>query len=273
MPSRFKPLILIVFLGGAALPPALALEPFQQSALDRILATMDAETQAYAKPQLEAMLGTMSEGEVQMVLAAMLEQAPDNPPEDVEIEAVDTAATPEDLDYNRAQYEPVLRDAWSASHAFDGFVDAKLAEHCPARDAYAVFGSGWRYEVAPMQPNWIRASNSADLEVEVLGSSYAPQDGRYRFDFSAVRNTFDKAAVEAAIRESCAAYREIGESFLAEARAGMEGDMLPNGFDLENAANARAFPLMSALGDTLQSLGPTGNAPILNALITGTRLE
>lgn len=250
---------------------AAELAPYQQSALERILATMDSETQAFARPQLEQMLATMNEAQVQMVVASMLEQAPDNPPED-EPAAEEEPASPEDLDYNRAQYEPALRDAWRASRAFDVFVEQKLAEYCPSGE-YAVYGAGWRYDVAPMQPQWTRASNNADIDVQVLGSSYAPQDGRYRFDFSGMRNDFDQAAVDRAIAGACSEYREIGDAFMADARAGMQDDMLPNGYELQNAANARAFALMSALGDTLQSLGPTGNAPILNALMSGTRLD
>ena len=252
---------------------AAELKPFQQDALNKILATMDAQTQAFARPQLEETLAMMNEAQVELMLQSMVEQSPDNPPEVAEVVAEDSVATPEDLEYNRAQYEPALREAWQASHEYDEFVDAKLAALCPVQGEYAVFGAGWRNEVAPMQPTWTRASDNADLDVQILGPSYAPQDGRYQFDFSAVRNNFDSAAVERAIVNACAEYRKIGEAFMAEAQANMDGDMLPNGFDLENAANAKAFPVISALGDSLTSLGPSGNAPILTALIGGTRVE
>ena len=252
---------------------AADLKPFQQDALDKILATMDAQTQAFARPQLEQTLAVMNEAQVQLMLQSMVEQPPDNPPEESGNAAEESVATPEDLEYNRAQYAPALREAWQASHDFDEFVDVTLAANCPTRDEYAVFGSAWRYEVAPMQPTWTRASNSADLDVQVLGSSYAPQDGRYDFDLSGMRNNFDRAAVESAIKTACADYRKIGEEFMAGAKANMDGDMLPSGPALENAANAQAFPLNSALGDKLTSLGPAGNAPILNALINGTRVK
>jgi hypothetical protein len=215
----------------------------------------------------------MKQAKEQLMLQKMVEQPPDNPPEEAEV-VEESVATPEDLAYNRAQYEPALREAWQASHDFDEFADATLAANCPTnRDEYAVYGSAWRYEVMPMQPSWTRASNSADLEVQIVGPSYAPQDGRYDFDFSGMRNNFDRAAVESAIKSACAEYRKIGEEFMAAAKAGMQGDMLPNGPELENAANAKASPLMNALGDKLKSLGPAGNAPILTALINGTRVE
>jgi hypothetical protein len=266
----FSTLVCTLFLSLSA--NAVELKPFQQDALNKILATMDAQTQAVARPQLEQTLAMMNEAQVQLMLQK-LEQPPDNPPEEAQM-VEESVATPEDLEYNRAQYEPALRQAWQASHDFDEFADATLAANCPTnRDEYAVYGSAWRYEVMPMQPTWTRASNSADLEVQIVGPSYAPQDGRYDFDFSGMRNNFDRAAVESAIKSACAEYRRIGGEFMAAAKAGMQGDMLPNGPALENAANAKASPLMNALGDKLKSLGPAGNAPILTALINGTRVE
>ena len=271
MLARALPVVFSFLLAASAL--AASLKPFQQDALDKILATMDAETRQFARPQLEQMLGAMNEAQVQMMLQSMLEQTPDNPPVDSASDADDAVATPEDLAFNRAQYEPALREAWQASHEFDEFVDSSIAKHCPAGDTYAVFGSGWRNEVWPMQPTWTRASDSADLDVQILGSSYAPQDGRYEFDFSGARNRFDRAAVESAIEDACGKYRQIGDQFLSDARAGMEGDYLPKGFELEQAANSKVSPVRDALSDTLASLGPTGNAAILNALLNGTRVE
>lgn len=262
-------LILLVAFAAAA-----QLAPYQQSALDRILATMDAESQQYARPQLEAMLATMNEAQVNLVLQSMLEQAPDNPQDEEESTgSYDDVASPEDLEYNRRQYEPALRDAWGAAKAFDEYVDATLAARCPAAGAYAVFGSAWRYEPMPMQPYWTRASDSADIDVQVLGSSYAPQDGRYMFDFSAARNDFDRRAVDGAIARACNEYRAIGEEFQAAARRGISNDFLPDGDALENAANARVSPLVAALGEQLQGLAPTGNTVILNALLNGTRVD
>ncbi len=272
--QKFLSCVVAAALLAAA--PALAaaeLKPYQKSALDKILATMDEETKAFARPQLEEMLAMLGEAEVEMMLTAMLEQPPDNPPDDELPEAPAEAATPEDLGFNRAQYEPALRDAWTASHAFDTFVDQTMAAKCPARDEFAVFGSGWRYEVAPLQPAWTRASNSADLDVQVIGSSYAPQDGRYRFDFSGARNDFDRNAVERAIADACGAYGKIGEAFLAGAAKLTEDDLAEQGYELEQAANAEAFALMEELSNRLQALGPAGNAPILSALLNGTPVD
>ncbi len=210
MQKTLSRLVAAALLAAAPLLPAAELKPYQQSALEQILATMDEETKVFARPQLEEMLAMLGEAEVEMMLAAMVEEAPDNPAEEEMVEAAPETATPEDLDFNRAQFEPALRDAWTASHAFDTFVDQAIAAKCPAPDEFAVFGAGWRYDVAPMQATWTRASNSAELDVQVIGSSYAPQDGRYRFDFSGARNDFDRNAVEKAIDDACSAYRKIG---------------------------------------------------------------
>jgi hypothetical protein len=41
-------------------------------------------------------------------------------------------ATPEDLAFNRAQYEPAIRNAWNLEHEYDEFVAAELASpDCP----------------------------------------------------------------------------------------------------------------------------------------------
>lgn len=49
-------------------------------------------------------------------------------------------------------------------------------------------------EVMPPSANWPTASDSAGLDIQV-GSSYAPQHGRYQLDFSKVRTTFDETIV------------------------------------------------------------------------------
>src|SRR5262245_27604277 len=210
-----------------------ALQPFQQNALDKMLATMDPQKAALAKPQLEQMLSTMNEAQVQQVLAAMStrQTAPASaappPPTPVPV-------TSADLAFNKAQWEPAIRKAWDGEHAYDEYVRARLASACPPIGTYAVFGSGWRYEIGPPSPSWPTASNSADLDVQIIGPSYAPQDGRYRFDFSKVRTTFDKTAVDSAIDHARAEYVEIGRAFTADAKAHRVGDTLPTGQQIQN---------------------------------------
>ena len=52
------------------------------------------------------------------------------------------------------------------------------------------------------------------------GVSYAPQDGRYTFDFSKVRMTFSETKVDAEIKAACERVHAAGRDFLAKHGAG-----------------------------------------------------
>lgn len=249
---------------------AQSLQPFQQEALDKILATVEPELRPMLRTQLQGTLAMLNREQVEMMLESMLagseETLVEEPPESAPV-------SEEDLAYNRAQWEPVVRDLWQAGKAFDDFVAAKLAEHCSRDREFAVFGQAWRHEVHPLDPSWPKVSANPDLDVEILGASYAPQDGRYDFDFADVKLDFDRAATEAAIADACAEFVEIGESFLAEARAGVVDDYLPNGMQIEGSANAKAGAVRQRLEAALQAQAPGGNYAVFTALINGRRVE
>lgn len=247
------------------------LKPFQQDALDAILETIDPPMRPMMRAQLQATIGILNEEQVAMMLESLTSNAESSSQPAEVIEEV--PVTEEDLAYNRAQYEPVIRRAWQAAKAFDDFVEGKLGEHCTTDKEFAVFGLAWRYEVYPLDPNWPNASQGADLDVQIIGASYAPQDGRYDFDFSEVRTDFDAAAVERAIVTACAEYAEIGATFLAEARADTSDDLPPNGMQIEGRANSRAGAVREALEEVLQAQAPNGNNAVLMALINGERVE
>jgi hypothetical protein len=116
--KRTTPLTaLAVFLIANTPAGAAALLPYQQAALDQILATMDPQTQALARPQLEQTLSVLGESQVQMLLSSMTSDSSAGDA-DAEEDAGDTVATPDDLEFNRGQYEPAIRDAWQANKAF-----------------------------------------------------------------------------------------------------------------------------------------------------------
>lgn len=186
-----------------------------------------------------------------------------------------TAEPEADLAFNRAQYEPAIRAAWTAAHSFDRFVEAKLGQHCPAPRTYAVWGSGWRYEVAELAPTWPRASQSADLDVQIIGGSYAPQDGRYQFDFAAVSTDFDTDALASTIEMACSDYRRIGEQFLAAARRSAGGQDAPpaDGFQLQNQANASVSAINTALSGELQAATSGWSTALYLALISAEAIE
>jgi len=262
-------LVLSTFLGTAA---AQSLAPFQQEALEKILATIDPEIRPMMRAQLAPTLAMLNEQQVAMMLESFAAQSAPAPSAEPDVEP--RTASPEDLAYNRAQYEPMIRRAFQADKAFDDFVTAKLAEHCPEDGRFAVFGSAWRYEVYPLEPTWPRASDDVDVAVEILGASYAPQDGRYDFDFSNVRLDFDRSAVERAVVDACAEYVAIGEAFLEQVRKNAGDDEVPpNGMRIESSANAKVGVVRERLAALLREQAPGGNEAVLLALLNGRPVE
>lgn len=249
------------------------LQPFQQEALDAILATADPEVRPAMQAQLEPLLAAMDAAQVKLMMAAMAQQAADSQDDTFVEEETNAVATAEDLEYNLAQYEPAIRSSWNAQKAFDEFVDAELASACGQPGTYAVFGSGWRYEVYPLQPNWPRASDSPDLDIQIIGSSYAPQDGRYRFDFSGLTLEFDRQALAESIASACSEYQRLGEAFMANAAKLRQADDLPGGFELETSVNQQASLINQKLERELQSRAPASSGALYQALLNGTKIS
>ncbi|NND44435.1 MAG: hypothetical protein HKN58_03860 [Xanthomonadales bacterium] len=243
-----------------------ALEPYQQQALDRILASVDPAMRPMMQAQLQPVLAMMDQSQVESMLAGYL--AEDSQGQVVEEAWAESgSASPEDLAFNQAQYEPVIRSAWQAQHEFDVAVTAELDRACGTGREFAVFGSAWRYEVYPLTPNWPRASNSADLDVQIIGQSYAPSDGRYQFDFSSVKTNFDRPAVVNAINSACAEYRTIGETFVRDANQRVNAGLLEQLPGLEGAANLEAGHVRAALEETLKAHAPSADGALLTALL------
>lgn len=256
------------------------LKPYQQQALDAILATADAEMRPMLRAQLAPTLATMGPAQVEMMMASYAASKAEAESEaeigneaEAEAEERATVASPADLEYNRAQYEPVVRKLWAAQKAFDDFVTAGLAANCGGPGEFAVWGHAWRYEVWPLDPNWPMASESADLDVQILGGSYAQQDGRYRYDFSQVKTGFDRQAVDAAVKEACAEYVRIGREFVSTARGRIANDLLPGGDELQGAANQRVEPVRQRLEEALRTHAPAGNGALFQALLAGERVD
>jgi hypothetical protein len=185
----------------------------------------------------------------------------------------DREATPADLAYNRAQWEPILRQGHAAQKAFDTYVDAELAAKCPKVHEIARYGSGWSYELPTLSNSWVRASNSADLDVEVLGPSYEPKDGRYNFDFSKMRLTFDKAKVSAVIASQCAELKRLGANFYA----GIDPLIAKKDFDaaykFERRAQLWIDPLNKKLDAVITEQNPATAAAFTLAMMNGKRIK
>ena len=265
--------VLLFALSSFALAQT-SLKPFQQDALNKILATMEPQVRQMMRPQLEQTLSVLNESQVEMMLASMAaDQSDTGASEEEYVDEETPVASEEDLEFNRKQYEPVIRNSWQAQKQFDDFVDAELANTCPPAGTFAVFGSGWRNEIYPPNLTWTRASNGADLNVQIIGASYAPQDGRYRFDFSDVRYSFDQASVRQAISAFCKSYKATGEAFMREAKNGMEDDFLPGGYELEQKYNGMMSQYVQQLESVLQAQAPEANNAIFMALLNGERIE
>jgi hypothetical protein len=271
---RLAGMLFLLALASAATLAQAGLKPYQQDALTKILNTMDPQMRQMMRPQLEQTLGMLDEAQVQMLLASMeADSSGTESNDDDYVEEEAPVASEADLEFNRQQYDPAIRKSWQAAKSYDDFVDAELASACPATNQFAVYGSGWRYEIYPPNLTWPRASNSVDTDVQILGASYAPQDGRYGFDFSGVTGSFDKAAVEQAIASYCKDFQATGEAFMSEAKSGMKDDFLPGGYELEQKYNGIVSRYVQKLESVIQAQAPTANNALYLALLNGELVE
>lgn len=179
----------------------------------------------------------------------------------------------EDAAFNKAQYEPVIRKHHAAQKAFDAFFNARIEAYCPARDQYARFGAAWRYEQGQfVQPSAL-ASWNVETNVIVTDEAYAPQDGRYRFDFAKVRMTFDEAKVDAAIKSACERVHAAGRDFLAKVDPVIAQKDWDNAFKLEHWAHGRLSPIRHDLQIAMDALSPGDFTEIQLALMNGAKLN
>lgn len=258
-----------------ALAPAASAElrPDQKVLVEKLLAGMDPSMREPMRAQIEQSIVMLTEDQTAAVMAGMTDDATYDAADEPQEDESDVTASPEDLAYNRAQFEPVIRANWRAQKDFDDFTDAALNEKCPERDKYAVFGSGYRYELPPLAPNWSRASWNVDSDVSVLSGSYAPQDGRYDFDFSKVKTSFDKAAVASAVAGACAGWAKEAAAFQTKARALVNAGDFDGAFKLEQASSGKVSAIVTPLETTFNAQAPAADRALYTALQNGRRLK
>ena len=258
--NRIIPYGLLASLAVIAGANAAELRADQKAAIEKLMTTVDPAMREMVRPQIEQSILYLTPEQVAMVVdGAMGNSSSSDAQQAPAKEAPKREATAEDLAYNRAQYEPALRKHWQAKKSFDDFVDAELATKCPNRDKYAVYREAERYELMELSPDWQRAPTSADAEVQVIGSTYAPQDGRYQFDFSKVRMTFNKAVVANAISKACAAWTKEAAAFKEKASALMNSGQSQAAHNLEGTASSRVNAIVATLKTVLDAEGPAGN--------------
>jgi len=253
------------------------LRPDQLAAVEAVLAGMEPAMRPMMRESIAESFAPYTEAQIKLFMSSMAKDNANKAGQQAQtISATEEAPgelSPEDFEYNRKQYEPAIRKAHAAQKAFDDFTKAKVAEYCPAQGKFARYGSAWRYEFISFQPNWPTASDRADIDVAVLGASYAPQDGRYDFDFSKVRMTFDKAKVDAAIQQACREYAAQGMTFLAKLDPLVAAQNWEGAHRLEQSAFAWPTPVATRLEDVLKAQSPAGDYALLNALQAGKRVK
>ncbi|HOP19215.1 MAG TPA: hypothetical protein PK585_03965 [Amphiplicatus sp.] len=260
-----------LLLAGASL--AADLRPDQKAAVEKLLADIDPATRDYLRPQMEESVAMLNEAQIADLVAGMDDSGSGDTVDEEEAYEEEPTATPEDLAYNRAQFEPVYRKHWQAQKDFDAFADATLAAKCADREKYAVFGSAYRYELPTLAPNWPRAADNVDAAVAIFTDAYAPKDGRYKFDFSNVRMSFDKPAVEAAISKACAAWNTEAAAFYKKARPLADANDFAGAQAAANAGAAKMAPIAQALETALNEQAPAADYSFFMAMQSGERLN
>lgn len=272
-----RKLLSYALLGSLAFSAAIAadLRDDQSAAVDKILAAMDPAMRDMVRPQLELSIMHLSPQQVEMFVKGASGANPANNAPAPVAEEPERTASPDDLAYNRAQYEPALRQHWDAKKAFDTFVDAELKAKCPDPSKYAVYREAERYDVMELRPTWQRAPDNREAEASIVGSSYAPKDGRYKFDFSQVRMTFDKAIVTNAISKACADWTKEAVAFKAKAGSLMTSGQSQAALDYQGAVANRVSAIAQTLQTVLDVEGPAGNhnTAMMQALMNPTPLK
>jgi hypothetical protein len=257
---------------GEAQTPKL--RPDQERAIEAALKDVEPSMRPMAREQLAKTFAPFSEQQIAMMMAKMesnrraeaakpapVKEEPKRPP------------TPEEMAYNRAQFERVIRKHHAVQKRFDEFANAKMTAYCPGRDDYARFGSGWRYEQGEfMQPSSLATWN-VDSNVEIAAQALAQEGGRYVYDFSKVRMTFDEKAVGAAIKQACDQVKAKGKGFLAKVDPLLAKKDWDAAFLAEGVAQTRLEPIRTELKSKFDKLSPGDFSEIQMAMMNAKRVK
>ena len=252
---------------------AAKLRPDQERAIEAMLKDVEPSMRPMARQQLATSFANFSEAQIAMMMAKMAENKAAEVKAPKPIVEVETVATPEDIAFMWAQFEPVMRKHHAAQVEFDTLVNAKVAAYCPASGVYTRYGSGWRYEVGQFMMDSALGANNIEARVSIAGEAYMPKDGRYKFDFSKVRARFDKSAVEAAIKTACGRVHATGKAFLAKVDALIAANNWDGAFKAEGSANAALEPIRSELQATYDKIGPGDIGVFQLAMMNGVRVK
>ncbi len=270
--------VAIVFLsptsGEAQTGGAVKLRADQQRLVELTLQNVEPAMRPLMRDTLARNFAPYDEAQIAMMIAAVMAEAGNSAPaDDAPVVEAEGTLSPEDFEFNRAQYEPVIRKHHAVQKRYDEFVDARVAQYCPGRDQYARFGSGWRYDQGQFTEPSSLATWNVDANVQVAGGAYAPQDGRYKFDFSKVKMTFDEKAVDAAIQMACEQVHAAGRDFLAKLDPVIARQDWDAAYKLEQWAHGRIGPIRNEMQAKLEKASPGDFTAIQMALMNGRKVK
>ena len=258
---------------GEAQTSGVKLRPDQERAIELALQEVEPAMRPMARQQLAATFGNFNEAQIAMMIAKMGENRAAAAKAPKPVVEVERESTPEDIAFMKAQYEPVMRKHHAAQVEFDTLVNAKVAAYCPASGVYARYGSGWRHEVGQFMMESALGANNIEARVSIAGEAYMPKDGRYKFDFSKVRTTFDKSAVDAAIKSACDKVHATGKAFLAKVDPMIKREDWDGAFKAEGSANAALEPIRRELQAAYDRIGPGDISVFQLAMMNGTKVK
>lgn len=259
--------------GQAQTGGAVKLRPDQERAISLMLADIDPTMRAAAREGLAKSIAHLGEAQVALMVSKLAENKAAAAAEPAPVTYVETPATPEDIAFMRAQYEPLMRKHHAAQVAFDNLVNATVAARCPASGVYARYGAGWRHELGQFMMESALGANDVNIRVTVAGEAYMPKDGRYKFDFSKVKTSFDKAAVEAAIKTACGKVHAVGKAFLAKVDPLIAKEDWDGAYKAESTANYALEPIRAELQAAYDKIGPGDIGVFQLAMMSGVRVK
>jgi hypothetical protein len=258
---------------GEAQTASAKLRPDQQRAVEIALQQVEPAMRPMARDQLSKSFAPFSEAQIAMIIAKMEENKKAAAAKPVPVVEGERESTPEDTAFMKAQYEPVMRKHHAAQVEFDKLVNAKVGAYCPASGVYARYGSGWRYEVGQFMMESALGANNIETRVTVAGEAYTPKDGRYKFDFSKVRTTFDKGAVDAAIKSACDKVHATGKAFLTKVDPLIAKQDWDGAFKAEGSANAALESIRHELQAAYDRIGPGDIGVFQLAMMNGVKVK
>ncbi len=268
--------IAAVFLSpssGQAQTSAAKLRPDQERAIELALKDVEPSMRPMARAQLATTFANFSEAQIAMMVAKMNENRTAQAKAPKPVVEVETVATAADLAFNKAQFEPVIRKHHAVQKKFDTLVNSKFPAYCPGRDQYARFGAAWRYEQGQFMMDSALATWNVETNVAVAAEAYAPKDGRYQFDFSKVRMTYDEKAIEAAIKTACDKVHAAGREFLAKVDPLIARKDWDGAFNAERTAQGMLEPIRAELQAKFDKLSPGDFTAIQLAMMNGKKIK